>query len=259
MRDKEVLCREKDAAIRDLKEKVVKVSSLARQLEAQKADLVHQLKVKNVTAQHSMKGTLDSGIPDFNAVFLQKSKCQCRANGSSCGQSCGCSSVKCSNREAEANDGGSNETDNLVAHGTMLLQNAFGVEKPAETNDDCPTKRKALSDIGNTVAKPDAPKPNRRKKWGKSMIQLVPVAPPENVAAAAAPEKPENNEPPKNADNLCPSESDTIPLKLPRAMRSNGSKLLRERNVDQQDESSNKEPASLAPTASSEEKENCRR
>ncbi|KAL4282085.1 hypothetical protein GQ457_03G034290 [Hibiscus cannabinus] len=323
LRDKEVLCREKDAAIRDLKEKVVKVSSLARQLEAQKADLVHQLKVKEhrssviftedmdiSESEHSDMDSHDDDDdewvrsdkkqirkrasksrtsilavhqPDTNSLeskgcsdevtakidgicctcskqsSCKTSKCQCRANGSSCGQSCGCSSVKCSNREAEANDGGSNETDNLVAHGTMLLQNAFGVEKPAETNDDCPTKRKALSDIGNTVAKPDAPKPNRRKKWGKSMIQLVPVAPPENVAAAAAPEKPENNEPPKNADNLCPSESDTIPLKLPRAMRSNGSKLLRERNVDQQDESSNKEPASLAPTASSEEKENCRR
>lgn len=45
MRDKEVNCREKDAEIRDLKEKVVKLSSLARQLEVQKADLVHQLKV----------------------------------------------------------------------------------------------------------------------------------------------------------------------------------------------------------------------
>ncbi|GMI82779.1 hypothetical protein like AT5G60930 [Hibiscus trionum] len=357
LRDKEVLCREKDVEIRDLKEKVVKVSSLARQLEAQKANLVHQLKVKNVTAKHSMKQTMDSGIPDSNGgrhkyelrkpehrssmIFtedmdisesehsdmdshddddddewvqsnkkqIQKrasrsrssilavhqpdtnglenkgcdevaekidgicctcskqsscktSKCQCRINGSSCGQSCSCSSVKCSNREAEAsvaNDGGSNDPRILAAHGAMLLQNAFGGEKPTETNDDCPTKRKALSDIGNTVAKPDAPRPNRRKKWGKSMIQLVPVAPTENIAAAAAPEKPENNEPPKNADNLCPSESDTIPLKLPRAMRSNGSKLLRERNVDQQDESSSKEPAALAPTTSSEEKENCRR
>ncbi|KAE8666761.1 Kinesin-like protein BC2 [Hibiscus syriacus] len=356
LRDKEVLCREKDAEIRDLKEKVVKVSSLARQLEAQKADLVHQLKVKNVNTKHSMKGTMDSSIPDFNGgrhkyelrkpehrssmIFTEDmdisesehsdmdahdddddddewvqsdkkqilkrvsrsrtsilavhqpdsndlenkgcsdevtekidgiccscskqsscktSKCQCRANGSSCGQSCGCSSVKCSNRRAEANEGGSNETNNLVAHGAMLLQNAFGGEKPAEANDDCPTKRKALSDIGNTVSKPDAPRPNRRKKWGKSMIQLVPVAPLENVAAAAVPEKPENNEPPKNADNLCRSESDTIPLKLPRAMRSNGSKLLRERNTDRQDESSNKEPAALAPTASTEEKENCRR
>ncbi|KAK8552132.1 hypothetical protein V6N12_040745 [Hibiscus sabdariffa] len=355
LRDKEVLCREKDTEIRDLKEKVVKVSSLARQLEAQKADLVHQLKVKNVTAKHSMKETMESGILDFNGgrhkyelrkpehrssmIFMEDmdisesehsdmeahdddddddddwvqsdkkqirkrasrfrnsilavhqpdtnglenkgcsdevtekidgicctcskqsscktSKCQCRANGSSCGQSCGCSSAKCSNREAEAdvaNDVGSDET-NLVAHGAMLLQNAFGGEKPAESSDDCPTKRKALSDIGNTVAKPDAPRPNRRKKWGKSMIQLVPVAPPENVAAA----EPETNEPLKIADNLCPSESDTIPLKLPRAMRSNGSKLLRERNVDQQDESSNKEPAALPPAASSEEKENCRR
>ncbi|KAE8659240.1 hypothetical protein F3Y22_tig00116964pilonHSYRG00418 [Hibiscus syriacus] len=190
------------------------------------------------------------------------SKCQCRANGSSCGQSCGCSSVKCSNREEAnvANDGDSNETNNLVAHGAMLLQNAFGGEMPAETNDDCPTKRKALADIGNTVAKPDAPRPNRRKKWGKSMIQLVPVATPETVAAAA-PEKPETHEPVKiaAADNLCPSESDAIPLKLPRAMRSTGSKLLRERNADQQNESNNKEPAAPAPTASSEEKENRRR
>lgn len=45
MRDQEVHCREKDAEIRDLKEKVVKLSSLARQLEIQKADLVHQVKV----------------------------------------------------------------------------------------------------------------------------------------------------------------------------------------------------------------------
>ncbi|KAE8658673.1 hypothetical protein F3Y22_tig00116970pilonHSYRG00016 [Hibiscus syriacus] len=352
LRDKEALCREKDEEIRDLKEKVVKVSSLARQLEAQKVDLVHQLKVKNVTAKHSMKETMESGILDFNGgrhkyelrntehrsstIFTEDmdisesehsdmeahdddnddewvqsdkkqiwnkvyrsrtsilavhqpdtnvlenkecsvevtekidgmcctcskqsscktSRCQCRENGSSCGQSCGCSSVRCSNREAEANvanDGDSNETNNLVAHGAFLLQNAFCGEKPAETNDDCPTKRKALSDIGNTVAKPDAPRHNRRKKWGKSMIQLVPVATPDN-AAAAAPEKPETREPLKIADNLCPSESDTIPLKLPRAMRSNGSKLLRERNVDQQDES-NKEAAALAPT-SSEEKEN---
>ena len=99
------------------------------------------------------------------------------------------------------------------------------------------------------------------------MIQLVPVAPPasqpENVAAL---QNPESVDPLKKPDN-CPSESD-IPLKLPRAMRSassNGSKLLRERNADQHDESTNKEPAVLAPsspvrpTRTSEEKENSRR
>ncbi|XVF36591.1 hypothetical protein REPUB_Repub19eG0070400 [Reevesia pubescens] len=357
LRDKEVHCREKDAEIRDLKEKVVKLSSLARQLEVQKADLVHQVKMKNVSIKNSIKGPMDSGIPDLNGgrhkyesrkpehrssiIFIEdmdtsdsehsdmdasdddddewvqsekkpirrrasraradtndsenvkgcsgevtrkidglccscskKSgcktpKCQCRANGNSCGESCGCSSVRCSNREAEANpanDVGSNKERNLVAHGAMLLQNALEGEKAAgeETNDDCATKRKALTDIGNTLAKPNAPKPNQRKKWGKSTIQLVPVAPPasqpENTAAL---QNPENVEPPKKPEN-CQSESD-IPLKLPRAMRSassNGSKLLRERNADQHDESSNKEPAVLAPsspTRTSEEKENCRR
>ncbi|XVE95183.1 hypothetical protein REPUB_Repub02eG0074500 [Reevesia pubescens] len=372
LRDKEVHCREKDAEIRDLKEKVVKLSSLARQLEVQKVDLLHQLKMKNVIMKHSMKGTMDSGIPDFdggrhkyelrkqehqgyyykknyymnseNIVFTEdmdtsesehsdtdasddddwvqsekkptrrrasrardihqsdfddqenikgcsgevngksdglcctcskKSlcktpKCQCRANGNSCGESCGCSSVKCSNREGEANianDVGTNEEKNLVAQGAMLLQNALESEKAVETNDDGATRRKALTDIGNTLAKPNAPKPNRRKKWGKSVIQLVPVAPPASQPEnAAAPENPETVDPPKKPDN-CPSESD-IRLKLPRAMRSassNGSKLLRERNADQHDESINKEPAVLAPsspvrpTRTSEEKENCDR
>ena len=39
--DREVYCREKDAEIRDLKEKVVK---LVRQIELQKADLLRQEK-----------------------------------------------------------------------------------------------------------------------------------------------------------------------------------------------------------------------
>ncbi|KAL1170737.1 hypothetical protein V6Z11_A05G233300 [Gossypium hirsutum] len=315
LRDKEVNCREKDAEIRDLKEKVVKLSSLARQLEVQKADLVHQLKVMNVTAKHSMKVSMDySGIPDFNGgrhkyelrkpeyrssmIFTEDmdisdsehsdidaldddddddwvqsdkkqirrrasksrtsslgvhqpntngsenskgctdevtgkidgicctcshksscktSKCQCRANGSSCGQSCGCTSIK-------------------------------------------------FSCLFSRQPKPDVPKPNRRKKWGKSMIQLVPVAPPasepENAAAADNPEK---IEPPKKPDNSCPSESDTIPLKLPRAMRSNGSKLLRERNAEDESTNTTKGPPALVPTSpvrptrTSEEKENCRR
>lgn len=44
LRDKEVDCREKDSEIRDLKEKVVKLSSLARHFEMQKAELIHQVK-----------------------------------------------------------------------------------------------------------------------------------------------------------------------------------------------------------------------
>lgn len=84
-------------------------------------------------------------------------KCQCRANGNGCGQSCGCSSVKCSNRDAEANmanDVGANDENNPVAKGAMLLQNALEGEKVVETNDDgAATKRKALTDIGNTLVR----------------------------------------------------------------------------------------------------------
>lgn len=114
--------------------------------------------------------------------------------------------------------------------------------------------------------KPNASKPpNQRKKWGKSMIQLVPIAPPASQSqpenAPAAPQNSENVDPPRKPDNV-PSESE-IPLKLPRAMRSassNGSKLLRERNADQHDDSTILAPSSpVRPTRTSEEKENCRR
>ncbi|GMI64891.1 hypothetical protein like AT5G60930 [Hibiscus trionum] len=287
LRDKEFSCREKDAEIRDLKDKVVKLSTLARQLEVQKADLLHQVKMKNMMegvnerkrknekrkqehqssvtyiedmdtfeseysdtdasdddddddwvqsekkpirrrasrARSSIVGIPNSDTNDLGnrctgdvtgkieglcCTCTKKSwcktpKCQCRANGNSCGQSCGCSSLKCSNREAEANvsnDAGSNEEMNLVAQGAALLQNAFDGEKAAETNNGGATKRKALSDIGNTLAKPNVPRPDQRKKRRKPAIQLVPVAAPVlqqdndaepgNSKSVDPPEKPDN-------------------------------------------------------------------
>lgn len=291
-------------------------------------------------------------------------KCECRAALGICGPSCGCSAIKCSNRQGvmvggdEAsqidvtrnviNDSGSDETEknnDLASHGAMLLQSALS-EKPAATNEAGETRRKPLSDIGNRLvsnqiyiqklfsfdvlffsfsclymatsfhvlfvysmlsnqnlfkqtrkeneyrklllvfhdwwdtlrlfiiqhlfvllsylcynqckqAKSNAPKPERRKKWKKSLIQLVPVTPPAS--------QPEVTEPPKKQDNSS-NEAD-IPLKLPRAMRSaasNASNLLKERNADKSDEIVNKEsvlpPSSPArPKRTSEEKENCKR
>ncbi|KAE8731288.1 P-loop containing nucleoside triphosphate hydrolases superfamily protein isoform 2 [Hibiscus syriacus] len=286
LRDKEVSCREKDAEIRNLKEKVVKLSSLARQIEAQKAYLLHQVKMKVssyfIGVQSDFEGEHQSsvtyiedmdtyeseysdmdagddddddddwvqserkpvrrrasrarastaGIPksDKNVVngctgevakkieglcctcskksLCKTPKCQCRANGNSCGQSCGCSSVKCSNKEAEANvsnDADTNEEMNLVAQGAALLQNALEGEKAAEMNDGGTTKRKALSDIGNTLAKPNLPRPNQRKKRVKLEIQLVPVAPPAlQPKNNAAPGNPKNVDPTQKPDN-CPT------------------------------------------------------
>ena len=73
-------------------------------------------------------------------------------------------------------------------------------------------------------AKSNAPKPNQRKKWRKSTIQLVPAPPP-----AAEPENVEGSVKPE----ISSSESD-ISLKLPRFMRSAfvHNNPLRERNSD---------------------------
>lgn len=164
------------------------------------------------------------------------SRCECRAARGNCNISCNCEPTRCSNREevyakdcesagpisgiddAEQNHG-------LASHGAMLLQNALS-EKPTNTNDGGKT-RKPLSDIGNNMATSGVPKPMNRKKWRKSVIQLVPAPPPTSQAQnVEAPMQPKSND-----------EID-IPLKLPRAMRSTftNSNLLKERNTDQANE-----------------------
>ncbi|KAJ7006945.1 kinesin-like protein KIN-4C [Populus alba x Populus x berolinensis] len=386
LRDKEVDCREKDTEIRDLKEKVVKLTTLARHLEMQKAELFHQVKLQSSALKnYSTKSEADSEgckldmhrqAPQSTPIILddmdtsesehsdndlmddewvqsekeatddewvmsgkrqrkkiniknkarsstgdihdpensksdcsgdaatavpaccacskyslcKTSKCQCRASGGCCGASCGCMPNKCSNRGATTvpdSELGSNETENnqvLASHGAMLLESAL-VEKPRETSDDSVVGRKPLSDIGNTMAKSNAPNANQRKKWRKSVIQLVPVPPPtarsENTEAAA-PQKADDNgaseadiplKLPRAMRSAAPntvSETDNsaseagIPLRLPRAMRSasHGGIFLRDRNADQAEESINKETAVLPtrsparPKRTSDEKEN---
>ncbi|CAN1825918.1 Kinesin-like protein KIN-4C [Linum perenne] len=193
-------------------------------------------------------------------------KCECLAAGGMCGASCGCSASKCSNRdpaayaiansEIDAEMGGAsgsdesskNKINELASHGAMLLENAM-FDKPAaarQAEDDVSeTQRKPLSDIGNTKTKSDAAKENKRKKWRKSVIQLIPVAPtpsstqPEsnNGEAQTAPLATPSAEAPRKAEsaNSKGGETETDKrLKLPRAMRAPGSSrgvLLRERNA----------------------------
>uniref|UniRef100_A0A5B7AUA4 Kinesin motor domain-containing protein n=1 Tax=Davidia involucrata TaxID=16924 RepID=A0A5B7AUA4_DAVIN len=200
--------------------------------------------------------------------LCKTTRCECRAAWGNCGISCNCEATKCSNREAAVIKEvdhlpqsepaeGTDETDRshvLASHGAMLLQSAL-TEKPTETNDECGPRRKPLSDIGNTVVKSNAPKANQRKKWKKSVIQLVPEVPPSSQ--------------PEDTGGLKKPESSNIeadiPLKLPRAMRSaaSNSNPLRERNSEQLDASVvNKEAAAQAPgsppwqTRTLDEKEN---
>ena len=165
-------------------------------------------------------------------------KCQCRATKGSCGPSCGCSSVKCSNRNAsEKQNNNSTSTlehsENsqeeeqqqvLASRGALLLQNALADKPVGETNSGEGTRirRKPLSDIGNTTGKTNVPKPMKRKKWKKPVLQLV-VDPPPPPASSQEP-----------SDS---GEANNTKLKLPRSIRSTFSKgssnMLRERNADQ--------------------------
>ncbi|XP_038896818.1 kinesin-like protein KIN-4C [Benincasa hispida] len=202
-------------------------------------------------------------------------RCECRANGGACGLSCGCVPSKCSNRGSKSDRDASmrpdliirdvrnalknGETDeesrDLVSHGARLLQNALA-ERPSDapTADDGGAKRKPLLDIGNTLVKSKTNKPNQRKKWRKSTIQLIPTP-----QASSQPDKPDSTQKIENEQN----EPVNIPLKLPRAMRSaaaNGGNLLRERNSEQPEDSvsGNKEHELIVPKRV-DEKENCNR
>lgn len=321
LRDREVECREKDAEIRELKEKVVNVvrqlelqKSELRQLESQNSELIQQEKLMKLALEHPI-GRTDSSVSnvlssidghdydlrqkgnrsslihgsgwnkteleedmdtsdsdcsyqdksdtDYGLVCCSCSKkslcktnrCECRAVGGSCGVSCGCDPIRCSNKETstknqlpslevvgdEGNTLGTDEAESnkaLASQGAMLLQNALS-EKPIQSNDEGETKRKPLSDIGNTRAKSNAPKPNKRKQWRKSTIQLVPTAPTTQASNADAPIKTSQlgnaDASVKTENNV--SEIDTPALKLPRAMRSaltNGN-TLRERNSETND------------------------
>ncbi|GAB4844185.1 hypothetical protein Ancab_037551 [Ancistrocladus abbreviatus] len=205
-------------------------------------------------------------------------KCECRAAGGNCSGLCGCSSSKCKNRGGLSEISTSDRTEReslcsesntatvqvepnciLASHGATLLRNALSelpalAELPAAEDEVNRNGRKPLSDIGNTEAKSNAPRP-RRKNWRKSTIQLVPVAPPSTQA--------DNGEPPKEPETS--GIAVDIPLKLPRAMRlaASNSKLLKDRNSDEPEESGvNKEGGIPAPKSpvwhvkKPEEKEN---
>ncbi|MED6197786.1 Kinesin-like protein KIN-4C [Stylosanthes scabra] len=358
VRDKEVACREKEMEIRDLKEKVVRLSCSLRQMEMQKAELIHRLNLlsakryseslgesgfgghtydlrkpenrrstflfedmdisesesdgydveetddewvqseKLLGGKRKPKRSMESSLKDDSiegsgasevccscsrSSTCKTSKCKCKALGGFCGSSCGCRAMKCANRvanesqepgsvEGTGNDSSTEESEKdriLATQGAELLQGAL-IDGPAETNNNGRGSRKALSDIGNTLAKSKVEKDTKRKKWRKPTIQLVPVPPtssqPDNSEAIKKeinviiedddsnniPQKVHSSRPenalviPKVENNLV--ETDNIPLRIPRAMRkqapSFGSSVpLGDRNASKQDESvSKKEP-----------------
>ncbi|KAL7127691.1 hypothetical protein ABFS83_14G268900 [Erythranthe nasuta] len=187
-----------------------------------------------INSEQSVQTTSVEGVccTCSKSSSCKTSRCECRAASGMCSLTCSCTASRCSNRVEIAPNGllqqekienggnlfGSDErqrSHDLASHGVMLLQTALS-EKPGNANDGR-VVRKPLSDIGNSLAKSGAPKQNIRKKWRKSVIQLVPATPPVP--------QPQNVELPEqlkaNAEQSKANAETDIPLKLPRAMRSN--------------------------------------
>ncbi|KAK9130015.1 hypothetical protein Sjap_010502 [Stephania japonica] len=193
------------------------------------------------------------------------SKCECLAAHGFCGTACGCVSTKCTNRDRDSSElngktgcvdtESDTQTKFLASHGAMLLQSALSEKPVVAKNDQNGTQRRPLSDIGNDATiKSKAPRPSQRRKWRKSVIQLVPAVPSSQPESLEVPAKTQNN-----------VVEDAVPLKLPRAMRSTAlsDNPLRERNSDQADESTGKRDDSVVISRSpvrqsrySDEKEN---
>ncbi|KAK4387682.1 Kinesin-like protein KIN-4C [Sesamum angolense] len=269
LRDREVDCREKDAEIRDLKEKVV---NLVRQVELQKSELGRQENLVKLALERHAKemkeacGTCVMSNSDGHAYDL-------RPKGSLSSSILNSGVYAFELEDMDTSDDDQREHPRLLDDEDREWLNQYVVRaakvlharhqdanvelqvtrmkqkevkilllmvqcyfkllclKPVNTNDGG-VIRKPLSDIGNNLANASVPKPNLRKKWRKSVIQLVPATPIESQA--------QNVDVPEQAKSN--GEID-IPLKLPRAMRSTltSNNQLKERNSDQPNESVNNE------------------
>ncbi|KAM6560538.1 hypothetical protein CsatA_029777 [Cannabis sativa] len=178
LEERETLSLEKGFDINELKEEVVSISGLFRELRLQKEELEQVNKAQGVSSHSSTvvasnlsteEGTSlsesEHSIPSVAARYKNESstccscskkslcktsKCVCRSNGGSCGASCGCIASKCSNRvklPLQLNDDSSGPE--IASHGTMLLQNALLEQQPSEKNDHQGPSKKPLTDIGN--------------------------------------------------------------------------------------------------------------
>lgn len=93
--------------------------------------------------------------------FCKTKKCECRFAGAECGSSCGCSALKCANREFSKNEGEESSSfsdkaneekknHDMVSHATLLLESAMKSGLEEKEDDEKEHKsRKPLGDIGN--------------------------------------------------------------------------------------------------------------
>ncbi|KAG5045443.1 hypothetical protein JHK82_014832 [Glycine max] len=206
---------EKDSDIQDLKEQMNSLGSLLRELQSRKEKLDFKDKKQGdlglflLSEESNDKikmNTPEMGSASENSVKRERTsegiccscskkslcktnKCKCRSSGGSCGASCGCTRLKCTNREPNQLEGseplksGNTECTQeasaedkdgsvIASECAKLLQSAL-VQKPASCKDNLVPKKKPLRDIQNSMAKLDDQKQGKKKKARKPVIQLI--------------------------------------------------------------------------------------
>ncbi|KAG5018896.1 hypothetical protein JHK87_014751 [Glycine soja] len=240
---------EKDSDIQDLKEQMNSLGSLLRELQSRKEKLDFKDKKQGdlglflLSEESNDKikmNTPEMGSASENSVKRERTsegiccscskkslcktnKCKCRSSGGSCGASCGCTRLKCTNREPNQLEGseplksGNTECTQeasaedkdgsvIASECAKLLQSAL-VQKPASCKDNLVPKKKPLRDIQNSMAKLDDQKQGKKKKARKPVIQLITNDPisssPENSSSI---ETQENN--PTGLDKVAKSTTE---------------------------------------------------
>ncbi|XP_010450332.1 PREDICTED: kinesin-like protein KIN-4C [Camelina sativa] len=150
-----------DSELKELKEEFNKLSTLVSQMEMTKSQFSETDKVQGEPVERSItskntddQSTLAPSQPETSEETLCKKEqnkadlccsctkkslcktksCKCRANGSGCGDSCGCLASKCSNREEE----------------NVKPMQPVDAKKPAGiSHDDKDANKQPLRDIGN--------------------------------------------------------------------------------------------------------------
>ncbi|KAL3014186.1 hypothetical protein AAZX31_06G092500 [Glycine max] len=184
---------EKDSDIQDLKEQMNSLGSLLRELQSRKEKLDFKDKKQGdlglflLSEESNDKikmNTPEMGSASENSVKRERTsegiccscskkslcktnKCKCRSSGGSCGASCGCTRLKCTNREPNQLEGseplksGNTECTReasaedkdgsvIASECAKLLQSAL-VQKPASCKDNLVPKKKPLRDIQNSM------------------------------------------------------------------------------------------------------------
>lgn len=237
LEDKEVECTVRDSELRDLKEEVTRLSSLVSRLGMAKAQVNSRNPQVGVVQSSFSVGssiellgtdTYESEGSGGNTAVMGKSasgaccscskkslckttKCECRAAGGSCGTSCGCAALKCTNRKVSSKADDSQQSEvaqKLPVSSSSETGKDVIMSQSTDLNNDLQPVRKPLHEIGNARMNSSPIKPVKKTRKQKSALQL------DTTSQSCS--LPENAEGPRKMEKVALAD---IPLKLTRGAK----------------------------------------